>query len=78
MLHCQTPASDKALGSFSDRDRHLTRLLTLCPLCRPKDDEHGSGGKIIAGMPMSPTNGSHGTNGTSETVGLISGRKASR
>ena len=48
--------------------------------CRPKDDEHGNGGKIIAGMPMGsgPANGSHGTNGSSETEGLISGRKTSR
>ena len=53
--------------------------MTFC-MCAssPKDDEQGSGGKIIAGMPNSPTNGSHGTNGTSETEGLISGRKASR
>lgn len=52
----------------------------MTPVCgsRPKDDEQGSGGKIIAGMPNSPTNGSHGINGTSETEGLISGRKASR
>ena len=47
--------------------------LCMTPVCesRPKDDEQGSGGKIIAGMPNSPTNGSHGTNGTSD-------RKASR
>ncbi|EIE26921.1 kinase-like protein [Coccomyxa subellipsoidea C-169] len=48
-----------------------------------KDDEHGSGGKIVAGMPpangsTAHSNGTNGTNGSSETVGLISGRKASR
>ena len=48
-------------------------------LCRPKDDEQGGGGKIIAGMPMaSGPNGSTGSHGGSETDGLISGRKTSR
>ena len=52
-------------------------------LCRPRDDEQGGGGKIIAGMPMGPagpngSHGTHGTNGGSETEGLISGRKTSR
>ena len=48
-------------------------------LCRPKNDEQGGGGKIIAGMPMGPgPAGSHGVNGGSETDGLISGRKTSR
>lgn len=51
----------------------------LWSLCRPKDDEQGGGGKIIAGMPTGPgPNGSHGVNGGSETDGLISGRKTSR
>lgn len=60
----------------------------LCNFCRDKDDEHGSGGKIVASMPPSGqnghtihndgTNGTNGTNGSSETVGLISGRKSSR
>ncbi|CAL8468908.1 g8449 [Coccomyxa elongata] len=53
----------------------------------PEDDEHGNGGKIVAGMPPSGpgpngslphSNGSTGTNGSTEGVGLLSGRKTSR
>ena len=55
--------------------------------CRSRDDEHGNGGKIVAGMPPSGagpngslphSNGSTGTNGSTEGIGLLSGRKTSR
>ena len=87
--HTAFPADQDAgcLGAVPISHEYSAGLASIVPerlwLCRPRDDEQGGGGKIIAGMPMGPagTNGSHGTNGThggSETEGLISGRKTSR